>query len=77
MDVPPLQDGVDPLDILGRTWSHLQTGSNILRVHLSLALRFHSEQLQDGPRQGTGRVPVMVQLASEGSALFNHLERLI
>ena len=77
MVVPPLQDGVCPLDIWGLTLWSLQIGDNLLRGNLRLVARFRSERPPGGLRHSMGHVPVMFCLASEGGECINKPERLL
>ena len=67
--LPPLHNGVGPLEIWVITLFHTQTGVNLLHRHLQPMSRFCSEQPKDSPCQGTGQVMVMLKSVVEGGAL--------
>ena len=76
MALTPLQDGIDPLEIWGRTLWHIQTDANILHDHLRPTARFFSERPLDGLCHSVVHVRVMVWLVAEGGVRVNQLEIL-
>ena len=75
--VPPLKDGVYPLDIWVSTLCFLKIGANILCGHLRLTLIFLSEISTYRPCQGIGHVLVVVRLEEEVSMIVNQTEILL